>query len=220
MKYGSGDYNGQAFRTGTAHGDSRMAAKITAMTAPARLPVVILFAETRGFTRTSAILQPAVVLDQAAVFFDLARSAAERNGGTVHNILNDTLMAFFAGTSRVQQAVLTAQEIQRDFDGVEEAWARDFGIRAAVAMGIHAGDAVMGATASMPPMLIGDSVSIATRLLHRARAGEFVLSAPVMDALGDDRSALDAEPLPPLEIPRREPVQLFGVLRDARLDFT
>lgn len=197
-----------------------MAATITAMTAPARLPVVILFAETRGFTRTSAILQPAVVLDQVAVFFNLARTAAVRNGGTVHNMLNDTIMAYFAGADRAQQAVLTAQEIQRDFDGIEDAWARDFGIRAAVAMGIHAGDAVMGSTDNMPPMLVGDSVSIATRLLHRARAGEFVLSAPVMDELGDHQSTLDAEPLPPLEITRRDPVQLFGVLRDARLDFT
>lgn len=197
-----------------------MAATITAMTAPARLPIVILFAETRGFTRTSAILQPAVVLDQATVFFDLIRSAAERNSGTVHNILNDTMMAYFTGAARAQQAVQAAQEIQRDFDGIEDAWARDFGIRAAVAIGIHAGDAVTGATGNAPPMVIGDSVSIATRLLHRARAGEFVLSAPVMNALGDNQSALDAEPLPPLEIPRRESVQLYGVLRDSRLDFT
>jgi class 3 adenylate cyclase len=78
----------------------------------------------------------------------------------------------------------------------------------------------MGAVGNAAPMLIGDSVSIATRLLHRARAGEFVLSAPVMTALGDNQSALEAEPLPPLEITRREPVQLYGVLRDARLDFT
>lgn len=197
-----------------------MAATITAMTTPARLPVVILFAETRGFTRTSAILQPAVVLDQASVFFDLVRTAVERNGGTVHNILNDTMMVFFAGAGRARQAVQTAQEIQHDFDGIEDTWARDFGIRAAVAIGIHAGDAVTGAVGNAAPMLIGDSVSIATRLLHRARAGEFVLSAPVMDALGDGQSALDAEPLPPLEIARREPVQLYGVLRDARLDFT
>jgi adenylate cyclase len=197
-----------------------MAATITAMTAPARLPVVILFAETRGFTRTSAILQPAVVLEQAAVFFDLVRTAAERNSGTVHTILNDTMMAFFAGAERAQQAVQTAQEIQRDFDGIEDAWARDFGIRAAVSIGIHAGDAVIGTAGKIPPMVIGDSVSIATRLLHRARAGEFVLSAPVMAALGDSLPALEAEALPPLEIARREPVQLYGVLRDARLDFT
>jgi class 3 adenylate cyclase len=197
-----------------------MTAKIIDMTTPARLPAVILFAETRGFTRTSAMLQAVEVLNQAAAFFELVRSATERNGGTVHNVLNDTLMAFFTGPDRARQAVQAAQEIQRDFDAIEESWTRDFGIRAAVAMGLHAGDAVIGIAGRAPMMVIGDSISIATRLLHRARAGEFVISGAVIDAMGDDRSALEAEPLPPLEIPRRDPVPLFGVLRDARLDFT
>lgn len=197
-----------------------MTANVTVLTAPARLPVVILFAETRGFTRTSAILQPAMVLDQATRFFALARTAAERHGGTVHNVLNDTLMAFFAGANRALHAVQAAQDIQRDFDVIDEAWTRDFGIRAAVAMGIHAGDAVIGTTGQAPSMVIGDSVSVAERLLHRARAGEFVVSAEVMDALGSGQPALEAKPLPPLEIARREPVRLYGVLRDARLDFT
>lgn len=215
-----GGYNGRAFRTAFTERIDRMAAKITAMTIPARLPAVILFAETRGFTRTSAMLQAEVVLSQAAAFFDLVRAAIERNGGSVHNVLNDTLMAFFMGPDRAKQAVQAAQEIQRDFDFIEESWTRDFGIRAAVAMGLHAGDAVIGIAGNAPMMVIGDSISIATRLLHRARAGEFVISASVMDALGENRSALEAQALPPLEIPRRDPVELFGVLRDARLDFT
>jgi adenylate cyclase len=197
-----------------------MTATIIDLAVPSRQPVVILFAETRGFTRTSAILQPGMVLSQAARFFELTRAAAERNRGTVHSVLNDTLMAFFAGSGRALQAVQAAQEIQRDFDAIEEAWARDFGIRAAVAMGIHAGDAVIGTADRAPPMVIGDSVSVAARLLHRARAGEFVVSAAVMDALGADQPALQAQPLPALEIPRRDPLRLYGVLRDARLDFT
>jgi hypothetical protein len=41
-----------------------------------------------------------------------------------------------------------------------------------------------------------------------------------MEALGDNRTGLEVEALPPLEMTRREPVQLFGVLRDGRLDFT
>lgn len=184
---------------------------------PARLPLVILFAETRGFTRTSAMLEPGVVLQQAGVFFELASTVASRNGGIVRSLLNDTMMATFAGERRAMQAVLAAQELQRDFDAIEEAWARDFGIRAAVAMGLHAGEAVIGGAL---PMVIGDSVSIAERLLHRARAGEFVLSGPLFEALGAEAAMLDAETLPALEIARRESIPLYGVLRDARLDFT
>lgn len=196
-----------------------MSAKIIRLNAPARLPVVILFAETRGFTRTSAILEPAVVLAQAAAFFDMACKAAERNGGSVHSVLNDTLMASFAGERRAQQAVQAAREIQRDFGRIEETWSRDFGIRAAVAMGLHEGEAVLGGHGGMP-VVVGDSVSVATRLLHRARAGEFVLSATVMQALGGDAAGLNAQTLPPLEISRRDPIPLHGVLLDTRLDFT
>lgn len=189
---------------------------------PERIPVVILFAETRGFTRTSEILQPSVVLARVSEFFALVRKAVERQGGAVRNVLNDTLMASFAGKDHAQHAVQAAQEIQRDFAVFEESWERDYGIRAAVAIGLHAGDVVFGVAGNPGPgpLIVGDGVSIADRLLHRARAGEYLMSEPVMDALRATGFALEAEKLPPLELPRREPIRLFGVLRDTRLDFT
>lgn len=195
----------------------------SAVAASERIPVVVLFTETRGFTRTSAMLQPSVVLARVSEFFALVQAAVERRGGTVRNVLNDTLMASFSGKNNALQAVQAAQEIQRDFPDFEESWERDYGIRTAVAIGVHAGDAIVGvAVNSMAgqPLFIGDSVSIAERLLHRARAGEVVLSKPVMDALGECDFAHEAKELPPLEIARREPIPLFGVLRDTRLDFT
>jgi len=191
--------------------------------APERTPVVILFAETRGFTRTSGILEPSVVVARVSEFFALVREAVEHNGGTVRNVLNDTLAASFAGEGKATCAVQAAQKIQHDFHPFEETLKDAYGIRVAVAIGLHAGEAVVG-SASGPmleqPLIIGDSVSIAERLLHRARAGEYVLSKSVMDALVATGFELEAEALPPLEIPRREPIELFGVLRDARLDFT
>jgi class 3 adenylate cyclase len=200
-----------------------MAAPKSQVNAPGRTPVVILFAETRGFTRTSAILPAPVVLGRVSEFFALARAAVERHGGTVRSVLNDTLMASFAGREYARQAVRAAQAIQGDFGEIQETWARDYGIRAAVAVGLHAGDAVIG-TGSGPmagqALVIGDSVSIAERLMHRARAGEILLSRAVMDGLAAAEFLLDAQALPPLEIPRREPIQLFGVVRDTRLDFT
>jgi adenylate cyclase len=202
---------------------SVMATPKTKSPAPERVAAVILFAETRGFTRTSAILPAPVVLARLAEFFALVRATVERQGGTVRNVLNDTLMASFSGKAGARQAVQAAQEIQRDFAQFEESWERDYGIRAAVAIGLHAGDTVIGTAAgAMPgqPIVIGDSVSVAERLLHRARAGEFVLSKTVMDALAAAGVTLAAQALPPLDIPRRDPVHLFGVLRDTRLDFT
>jgi len=142
----------------------------------------------------------------------------------VVNILSDTVMATFTGQDDAQHAVEAAQEIQAAFATLAEAWQRDFGIRAAVSQGLHCGDAVMGfAKASPTPeqlFVFGDCVSIANRLLHRARAGEFVLSETLMDLATEMGVAIEAEELPPLEIPRRDPIRLFGVLLDMRLDFT
>ena len=195
----------------------------TKKSGPERIPVVILFAETRGFTRTSDMLEPAVVLARISEFFALVQTAIERHGGTVRNVLNDNLVASFSGKAGAQQAVEAAQDIQREFAVFEESWERDYGLRAAVAVGLHAGDAVIGVVGRPAPeqsLIIGDSVSITERLLHRARAGEFVLSESVMDGLAAGDFTLDTEELPPLVIPRREPIRLFGVLRDTRLDFT
>jgi len=200
-----------------------VAAQKSDVAVPVRTPVVILFAETRGFTRTSEMLEPSVVLARVSEFFALVWAAVERHGGAVRTVLNDNLVASFSGADNAKNAVQAAQSIQHDFSTFEETLEHSYGIRAAVAIGLHAGDAVIGlAGAPMPgqPLIIGDSVSVAERLLHRARAGEYVLSKTVMDTLVAAGFELEAKALPPLEMPRRDPIQLFGVLRDARLDFT
>jgi class 3 adenylate cyclase len=186
-----------------------------------RTPVVILFAETRGFTRTSAMLQPQVVAARISEFFALVQKAVEQRGGTVRNVLNDTVVASFAGKGNAQKAVEAAQDIQDRFEAVEESWQSQYGIRASIALALHAGEVVIaeGPVAGQP-LFVGDSVSITERLLHRARAGEVILSKPAMDALAETGFKLDARPLPALEMLRRDPIPLFGVLRDTRLDFT
>jgi class 3 adenylate cyclase len=186
-----------------------------------RTPVVILFAETRGFTRTSAMLQPAVVMARISEFFSLVQKAVEQRGGTLRNIVNDTVVASFPGKDHAQKAVEATQDIQARFEGIEDAWQSQYGIRASVALALHAGEVVVGdGPVAGQPLFIGDSVSITERLLHRARAGEVILSKPVMDMLAATGFKLDAKPLPALEMLRRDPIPLYGVLRDTRLDFT
>ena len=46
------------------------------------------------------------------------------------------------------------------------------------------------------------------------------MSDAVIAALAGSNFDLDARPLPPLELPRRAPIRLYGVLLDTRLDFT
>lgn len=188
-----------------------------------RATLVILYVETRGFTRMSEILEPAVVLARISEFFVLVTNVVQRHDGTVRDLLNDNVVASFEGPACAPHAVEAAQEIQREFTTLEEAWQRDYGLRTAVAMGLHCGDTVFGSIGAPLPeqvLIIGDGLSIAERLLHRARAGEFVMSKAIVDALAAAKFALDVEQLPPLAITRRDPIPVYGVMLDTRLDFT
>ncbi len=190
---------------------------------PERANVTILFAKLRGFTLMADTLDPPAVLARVSEFSALVAAAVERHEGTVVNVLNDTLMATFAGQGDTPRAVQAAREIRRDVTILKAAWQHDHGIRAAVAMGLHGGAAVIGfaaGTTREQPLVIGDSVSVAELLLHRARAGEIVVSKTIMDALAGSRVVLEARELPLFRIPPREPIRIFGVLLDTRLDFT
>jgi adenylate cyclase len=195
----------------------------TEVEAPERIPTVILFAETRGFTRMSEMLAPPVVLARVSEFFELVSAVTQRHDGNVIDILNDTVMATFTGDADAQNAIEAAQEIQREFVALADAWEKNYGIKAAVSIGVHSGDAVIGFTGGALKdqlLIFGDCVSLAERMLHRARSGEFVFSEQVMEVLRSSGFELNAEELPPIEIPRREPIRIFGVLLDTRLDFT
>jgi len=191
--------------------------------APERIPTVILFAETRGFTRMSEMLPPTVVLARVREFFELVSAAAQRHDGNVLDVLNDTVMATFTGDGDAQHAIEAAQDIQRDFVPLADAWEKNYGIKAAVSIGVHSGDAVIGFTGGALKdrlLIFGDCVSLAERMLHRARSGEFVFSEQVMEVLRSSGFEINAEELPPVEIPKRDPIRIFGVLLDTRLDFT
>jgi class 3 adenylate cyclase len=63
-------------------------------------------------------------------------------------------------------------------------------------------------------------VSIAERLVHRARKGEIVFSLDFIQAVGADAEELGAQALPPLELARRPAIPIYGLLLETRLDFT
>jgi adenylate cyclase len=191
---------------------------------PKRTAAVILFAETRGFTGNSDMLSPEVVLARLGEFVSFVFLAVEEHGGAVVDVLSDTLMATFTDQDDAQHAVAAARKIQDGFAAIAEAWERDFGIRAAVSMGLHCGEAVVGFAENSPNpgqlFVFGDCVSVANRLMHRARAGEYVMSETLLERAREMGMTIDAENLPPLTIPRRAPIKLYGMLIDQRLDFT
>ena len=105
-----------------------------------------------------------------------------------------------------------------------ERWQKEYGLAAAVSLGVHTGEAVFGMAGPLGAqqfVAFGDCVSVAERLVHRARAGEIVISIDVMKALGNAVQALGAQELPALELGgKRRPLPIYGLLLETRLDFT
>ncbi|HUG77125.1 MAG TPA: adenylate/guanylate cyclase domain-containing protein [Burkholderiales bacterium] len=196
------------------------------MAAAEKRHAVILYAELRNFTRLSEALQADRVLELVNEFFSLAASLVTGHGGRTLSVHNDSLMgAFTQGDAResAAQAVKCAQMLQREFAPLGERWKGEYGLPAAVAVGIHPGEALFGSagpTGMQQLVAFGDCVSIAERLVHRARAGEIVLSLDLMKALGPEVRTIGAEELPPLELVRRPALPIYGFTLDTRLDFT
>ncbi|HVL35667.1 MAG TPA: adenylate/guanylate cyclase domain-containing protein [Burkholderiales bacterium] len=185
-----------------------------------RRGVAVLYAELRNFTRLSEVLDPAKVMALANEFFELVARHMRASSGRVLAVHNDSMLAVFTAAA---DAVVAAQAAQRDFPAIGERWQHEYGLPAAIALGAHLGDAVLGMAG--PPgaqqfVAFGDCVSVAERLVHRARAGEIVLSGTLVEALGVDPESLGAERLPPLELARRPSMPIYGIVLETRLDFT
>ena len=195
--------------------------------APERRPAVVLYAELRNFTRLSEVLQPDKVLALANDFFALAARTFIANAGRVLSVHNDHILAAFTEGEPPQfadRAVKAAQAIQVEFGALGERWQNEYGLPAAVSLGLHLGEAVFGMAGPQGAqqfVAFGDCVSVAERLVHRARAGEIVLSIDVMNALGAAVATIGAEELPAIELGgKRPPLAIYGIVLETRLDFT
>ncbi len=191
-----------------------------------RRQAVLLGTELRGLARMSEALDASLVILLANEFFAFASDLVAAHNGEAITTQHEMLLSAFTRGNAIQasqQAVCAAQRIQSEFPGLAERWRNAYGLRSAVGKGLHLGEAVIGIAGPRGlerRVAFGDSVSLAQAMVCRARAGEFVMSEAVMGALSVENLDLDAEPLPPLDLPRRSPIRIYGVLVAGRLDFT
>jgi adenylate cyclase len=191
-----------------------------------RRQAAIMYAELRNFTRLSEVLPPEKVLELANEFFSFCAMAVTANKGKVLSVQNDALVAAFAAATPkdfAERSIKAARDLQREFGALGEQWKTQYGLPAAVSCAVHLGEAVFGHAGPIGAqqfVAFGDCVSITERLVHRARAGEVILSIDVMKALGEAAKTLGAQQLPPLELAKRPSIPLYGIVLETRLDFT
>jgi adenylate cyclase len=194
----------------------------------------VLFADLRGYTALAERLAPADVLSRLHQFFGVLLSVVDNHGGQVFHVAGDNLMAGFALRRQGQDggwaALASGQAMHARFAVLGEQWQRELGIATALGVGVHFGDVAVGLLGPLRHeawTLIGDTVNVAARLCDRARAGEVLFSAAVLDnihstvrqpaysAWWGGESAIGVVPLPYRQLSsfavrgRREPVEIW-----------
>lgn len=150
---------------------SRQVAGLQPSTPGREQDVTVLFCDIRGFTSLSDRRLPFDVVFLLNRYFSLVGTAVERAGGRLDKFVGDGAMAIFGlDVSREEacrQAVVAAGEIISGLDAVSSELAGELPAPMRVAIGIHAGRAIVGSMGYggvMSVTAIGDTVNTASRL--------------------------------------------------------
>jgi class 3 adenylate cyclase/tetratricopeptide (TPR) repeat protein len=170
-----------------------------------RRVVTALFADLARSTSLGERLDPEVVRGMVGRFFEVARIAIERYGGTVEKFSGDAVMAVFglplAHEDDPERAVRTAIAI-RDATALlaADTQARH-GVALQARIGIESGEVVVGDPFGGATMATGDAMNVAARLEQQADPGEIVIGGVVWDQV---RDLVAAEPLGDVALLGRE----------------
>jgi adenylate cyclase len=145
--------------------------------------VTIMSSDIRGFTATTADMDPADVVDMLNGYFSAMVNAIFRNNGTVDKFVGDAILAVFGSPEPDPEqhlhAVHAAMEMQIAIAKINEARRARGQIVCEMGIGIHCGEVLHGFVGSEERMeftVIGDAVNRTGRYCDGARAGQVLIS--------------------------------------------
>jgi adenylate cyclase len=136
-----------------------------------RRRITVLFSDLRGFTSLSERLQPEEVVGLLREYLTAATAIVFKHGGSVDKYIGDAIMALYSAPfdqpDHAVRAVRTALDLQQCVETLSAQWTARGGGSLSSGVGIHTGDAVVGAMGSQQRLeftAIGDTVNVASRL--------------------------------------------------------
>jgi class 3 adenylate cyclase/tetratricopeptide (TPR) repeat protein len=182
-----------------------------------RKVVTVVFCDVIGSTSLGERLDPESLRGVMSRYFDVARAALERHGGTVEKFIGDAVMAVFgvpvAHEDDALRAARAAFELRESLVELNEELERTWGAHLGVRIGINTGDVVAGDPASGQSFVSGDVVNVAARLEQGAQPGEILIGADTLPLL---RGAVQVESVEPLTVRgKAEPVIAFRLIEVA-----
>jgi class 3 adenylate cyclase/tetratricopeptide (TPR) repeat protein len=176
-----------------------------------RKRVTVLFCDVIASTALGERLDPEALRRVMTRYFDEARQAIERHGGTVEKFIGDAVMAVF-GVPVLHEddplrAARAAIALRDAIARLNDELAQKYGTRLALRIGVNTGEVVTG---SEEKLVTGDAVNLAARLEQVAAPDEILLGEETRAFV---RRAVVAEPLGPLPVKgKRAPVSAWRLL--------
>jgi adenylate cyclase len=150
--------------------------------------IAVLFCDIRSFTALADHRLPYDIVFLLNRYFAIVGKAVEQSGGRLDKFIGDGAMALFglegSAAEACRQALAASAVILADLERLSEELAAELPAPLKVAIGIHAGPAIVGAMGYggvMNVTAIGDTVNVASRL--EAAAKEFNAAIVVSDAV-------------------------------------
>ena len=179
-----------------------------------RKTVTLLFTDVTGSTAMGEALDPEAYRGVMGRYFDVARAAVERHGGTVEKFVGDAVLAVF-GVPDVREddalrAVRAAAELNAAVADLSAELVTSHGVTLAIRTGVNTGSVVAGAARAGGSFATGDAVNTAARLEQAAGPGEILLGAETWHLV---RDAVEVEPVEPITAKgKAEPVPAYRLL--------
>jgi class 3 adenylate cyclase/tetratricopeptide (TPR) repeat protein len=161
-----------------------------------RKTVTVLFCDVTGSTALGERIDPESLRNVMARYFETAKEAIERHGGTVEKFIGDAVMAVF-GVPVVHEddalrAVRAAADLRRALVPLNEELERTFQTSLQLRTGVNTGEVVTG---TEERLATGDAVNVAARLEQAAQPGEILLGEETLRLV---RGAAEVEPVSPV----------------------
>jgi class 3 adenylate cyclase len=141
-----------------------------------RKVVTVLFCDLAGSTALGERTDPEALRVLMGRYYDTARAALERHGGTVEKFIGDAVMAVFGIPVSSEDDALRAVRAAVELRGV----VHGLGLEARI--GVNTGEVVAG---DGDTLVTGDAVNVAARLEQAAGTGEILLGGATVRLVRD-----------------------------------
>jgi class 3 adenylate cyclase/tetratricopeptide (TPR) repeat protein len=161
-----------------------------------RKTVTVLFCDVTGSTALGERIDPESLRNVMARYFETAKEAIERHGGTVEKFIGDAVMAVF-GVPVVHEddalrAVRAADDLRRALVPLNDELEQRFQTRLQLRTGVNTGEVVTG---TEERLATGDAVNVAARLEQAAQPGEILIGEETLRLV---RGAVEVESVAPV----------------------